>query len=150
MLIKNFYRILTFNILTFLVYTTSLQAGTTGKLVGTVTDKATGDALPGVNVMLEGTTQGTASDIDGHYTILNVRPGTHNIIFKSIGYADYKVEGVVVNVDKTIKIDAELSFSSIEISEVVVKAERPPIEKDRTYSSSVVNSNLSKHFQLQK
>ncbi|MCK5456906.1 MAG: TonB-dependent receptor, partial [Melioribacteraceae bacterium] len=96
--------------------------------------------LPGVNIMIEGTTQGTASDIDGHYTILNVRPGTHNILFKSIGYADYKVEGVVVNVDKTIKIDAELSFSSIEISEVVVKAERPPIEKDRTYSSSVVNS----------
>ncbi len=140
MRIKNFYRIITTNILLFFVFSTSLQAGTTGKLIGTVVDKATGDPLPGVNIMIEGTTQGTASDIDGQYTLLNVRPGTHNIIFKSIGYADYKVEGVVVNVDKTIKVDAELSFSSIEISEVVVKAERPPIEKDRTYSSSVVNA----------
>ena len=144
MRIKNFYRILTISIITFLITSTTLQAGTTGKIVGTIVDKITGEPLPGVNVMLEGTTQGTASDIDGHYTMLNVRPGTYNIIFKSIGYADYKVEGLIVNVDKTTKIDAEMSFSSIEISEVVVKAEKPPIEKDRTYSSSVVNADAIK------
>ncbi|VAX18342.1 hypothetical protein MNBD_IGNAVI01-1591 [hydrothermal vent metagenome] len=141
MRIKNFYRFITVSFIIFFVFSTTVQAGTTGKIVGRVFDKATGDPLPGVNIMIEGTTQGTASDIDGYYTILNVRPGTYNIIFKSIGFADYKVEGVVVNVDKTTNIDAELSSSSIEISEVVVKAERPPIQKDRTYSSSVVSSD---------
>jgi len=138
--IKNFYRIITVSFISFLIFSITLQAGTTGKIVGHVYDKETGDPLPGVNIMIKGTTQGTASDIDGYYTILNVRPGTYTIVFKSIGYADYVVEGVVVNVDKTTKIDAELSSSSIEISEVVVKAERPPIQKDRTYSTSVVNS----------
>ncbi|MBK7979387.1 MAG: TonB-dependent receptor [Ignavibacteriae bacterium] len=138
--IKNFYRTTITKILFLLLLTSPLYAGTTGKIVGTIIDKATGEPLPSVNVMIEGTTQGTASDLNGHYTILNVSPGTHNVIFKNIGYADYRVEGVMVNVDKTTKVDAQLSISSIEITEVVVQAEKPPIEKDRTYSSAVVNS----------
>ncbi|MFZ1291026.1 MAG: TonB-dependent receptor [Melioribacteraceae bacterium] len=139
--IRNSFSVIVFNILTFIILNLYLQAGTTGKIVGVIIDKTTGEPLPSVNVMIEGTTQGSASDLNGHFSILNVSPGTHTVIFKTIGYADYRVEGVVVNVDKTTKVDAEMSISTIEISEVVVKAEKPPIEKDRTYSSAVVNSD---------
>ncbi|MBK7106954.1 MAG: TonB-dependent receptor [Ignavibacteriae bacterium] len=139
--IKNSFSVFVFIVITFIIFNPNLQAGTTGKIVGVIIDKTTGEPLPSVNVMIEGTTQGTASDLNGHFTILNVSPGTHTIVFKTIGYADYRVEGVVVNVDKTTKVDAQLSISTIEISEVVVKAEKPPIEKDRTYSSAVVNSD---------
>ena len=45
--------------------------GVTGKVVGTIKDKETGEALPGVNVILVGTFQGAASDIDGYYFINN-------------------------------------------------------------------------------
>ena len=41
-----------------------------GKIAGRVVDAATGDPLPGVNVVLDGTTQGTATDMDGEYVII--------------------------------------------------------------------------------
>ena len=43
----------------------SLQAGTTGKLVGRVTDASSGEGLAGVNVIIENTTMGAATDLDG-------------------------------------------------------------------------------------
>ncbi len=43
-----------------------------GKIVGVVKDKSTGEPLPGVNVSIEGTTYGAATDVDGFYVILNV------------------------------------------------------------------------------
>ena len=54
-----------------------LIAGTTGKISGRVVDFDTGDPLPGVNIQLEGTTLGAASDLYGYYTILNIPPGSH-------------------------------------------------------------------------
>lgn len=66
----------------FLIITTMLLlvpflvfAGTTGKLSGVVTDQSSGDPLIGVNVIIEGTTMGASTDIDGYYVILNVPAG---------------------------------------------------------------------------
>ncbi|WP_243663569.1 carboxypeptidase-like regulatory domain-containing protein [Rhodothermus marinus] len=57
-----------------------------GRIAGVVTDAATGDPLPGVNVTIEGTTLGAASDIDGQYYILNVPPGRYTVRASMIGY----------------------------------------------------------------
>lgn len=116
------------------------NAGTTGKVSGYVYDKSTGEPLIGSNVLIEGTTIGAATDKDGYYNLINVRPGKYTLIFRFMGYTPLKIENVEVSVDRTTKIDAELSTESIGIEEVVIKAERPPIQKDRTYSASVVNS----------
>ena len=43
------------------------MAATTGKLTGRVTDASTGEPLPGVNVVIEGTQRGGTSDADGYY-----------------------------------------------------------------------------------
>ena len=56
-------------VLLMLVSPLAVLAQSTGKLAGVVTDAETGEPLPGVNVVLEGTTLGTATDIDG-----DVRP----------------------------------------------------------------------------
>ena len=45
----------------------------TGKIAGQVTDASTGASLPGVNVVIEGTTRGAATDRSGFYVIVNVR-----------------------------------------------------------------------------
>ncbi len=50
-----------------------------GKIAGTVRDASTGEALPGVNVVIDGTTQGAVTDLNGFYNILNVRPGTYAV-----------------------------------------------------------------------
>ena len=53
-------------------------AGVTGKIAGLVKDKDTGEALPGANVIIEGTNRGAAADADGNYIMINVPPGTYN------------------------------------------------------------------------
>ncbi|MBN1117572.1 MAG: TonB-dependent receptor [Bacteroidales bacterium] len=52
---------------------------------GKVTDGNTGEPLPGVNVVVAGTTNGTITDIDGAYTIQNV-PADASISFSFVGY----------------------------------------------------------------
>ena len=49
------------------MFSQSVFSGTTGKISGFVKDAETGDPLPGVNVYLEETTFGAASDLDGYY-----------------------------------------------------------------------------------
>ena len=51
-----------------------LSAAPLGKLAGTIKDAETGEALPGVNVLIVGTTMGATTDLDGRYFILNVPP----------------------------------------------------------------------------
>ena len=47
-------------------------AGNTGKIMGKVVDKTTGEPLAGVNIIIENTTQGAASDLDGTYFIIGI------------------------------------------------------------------------------
>lgn len=105
-----------------------------GKIAGTVTDAGTGDPLIGVNVVIQGTTQGTTTDVDGNYIILNVRPGTYSLEFSYIGFSRRVVQDVRVTSDHTTRIDVEMSEEVIEGEEIVVQAERPLIEKDLTAS----------------
>lgn len=60
------------------------------KIVGTVTDAATNEPLPGVNVTIEGTTLGVITDFDGKFT-LNVPTANAVIVFSFVGYVSEKV-----------------------------------------------------------
>jgi len=51
---------------------------------GTVTDAATGSAMPGVNVLVKGTTLGAITGVDGKYTIANVDRNA-TLVFSFIG-----------------------------------------------------------------
>ena len=55
------------------------------ELKGIVVDSHTKEPLPGVTVMIEGTTQGTATDVNGQFTF-PLGPAEYNIIFSYIGY----------------------------------------------------------------
>ena len=56
-----------------------------GSIYGTVTDQD-GNALPGANVAVEGTSSGAAADGSGGYTISGVAPGTYTLSASYIGY----------------------------------------------------------------
>ncbi len=112
-----------------------------GKVTGTVTDAATGEPLPGVNVFIEGTTQGTATNFDGDYTIIGLRPDTYDVIFSFVGYRNTRVEGVRVSIDVTTRVDAELQEDIIEGEEVIVTAERALVQKDLTATTAFVSSD---------
>ncbi len=119
-----------------------LLAGTSGKIAGKVTDKATGEGIPGVNVVITGTTLGAATNLDGEYTILNVPPGTYQLKFSAIGYSPVTVNDVRVNIDLTARINAQLGESVVAMEEeVVITATRPLVRKDLTASTAVVGKD---------
>jgi len=111
-----------------------------GKIAGTVVDAATGTPLPGVNVIVEGTTQGASTNAEGEYVILRLTPGTYTVRAQFIGFATQVVENVQVELDQTTRIDFEMREEVYEGEEVVVVAERDIVEMDRTTTTSVVNA----------
>ncbi len=116
-------------------------AGTTGKLVGRVTSKVTGEPLIGANVILEGIGMGTATDIEGRYVILQIPPKKYDIRYTMIGYQDVIMRDVRVFVDLTTTIDAELNEGVIGMEAVDVTAERPMVQVDVTYSQASISSD---------
>ena len=123
-----------------LLLTYTAAAGETGKIAGRVVDSATGDPLPGVNVVLAGTTQGAVTDADGYYVIIKVNPGMYSVQASIIGYARVTVQEVRVQVDRTTEVNIEMTEETIEAGEVIVIAEREVIQVDRTTTTSYVDS----------
>lgn len=123
-----------------LIFPTVMFSGTTGKLAGTVTDKATGEPVPGVNVIVEGTTLGAATNSKGEFFIINVDAGVYSVRVSMIGYANITKKNVRVLPDFTTKLDYQLAEEAMEGEEVVVIAERPLIQKDQTGSVQVTTS----------
>ena len=78
-----------------------LNAQTWGEIVGKVTDAKTGENLMGANVMLKGTSYGTATDRWGNYRISHIPFGTYTLIATYIGYEKYTAE-ITVSVKKRI------------------------------------------------
>jgi hypothetical protein len=63
-----------------------------GKISGRITDAATDEPLPFVNIIVMGTMSGAASDIDGYYSILNIKPGTYEVKASAIGYQSKTIQ----------------------------------------------------------
>ena len=119
----------------------SIFAGTTGKIAGKVIDKNTGESLPFVNITIEGTNFGAATDIDGNYVILNIQPGKYNIKAQYIGYQAVVVENISVSIDLTTNVDFELSESTVELEEIIVQGNQDFIKKDVTSSQSLISAD---------
>lgn len=103
-----------------------------GKLRGTIVDKATGESLIGANVIIEGTNLGASTDLNGEYIILNVPPGVYTMKTSYIGFAPVTVSNVRVSSNLTTTQDVELSSMAIQVGEVVVIADRPLIQRNTT------------------
>ncbi|WP_191858168.1 TonB-dependent receptor [Hanstruepera ponticola] len=103
-----------------LVLTTSFVMGQVN-ISGTVSD-TNGETLPGVNVIISGTTQGAVSDIDGNFVIENVEDGTYIIQASFLGYAsvdsNVEVTGSDVTLDIVMNEDTE-SLDEVIITGVV-------------------------------
>lgn len=98
------------------------SAAANGRITGMVTDAATGESLPGANLVIEGTSQGTATDADGRYLIAPVAPGTYMLVVTYIGY-QRKLVPVTVGDGESVTLNIELAFEAIEGTEVVITAQ---------------------------
>ncbi len=116
----------------------SLQAGTTGKIVGVVSDAESGEPLAGAQVRIEGTGTGTLTDNEGHFFMLDIYPGTYSVTASLIGHQQVTMSDVEVIVDGTSRVDFQLGTRVLEMPTVTVTAERPLLRKDVTSSIKVV------------
>jgi len=119
-------------------------AQSSGKIVGVVKDKKTGEPLAGVNIVLQNTMLGATTDVDGYYVILNVPVGTYNIEASYVGYRKVVVNNIRVSAGITTEQNFELEPTTLELGEVItVNAERPLVDKNVTQSvSKVTNEQL--------
>lgn len=108
-----------------------------------------GDKLPGVSVVIKGTTKGTTTDKDGNYSI-DARKG-QSLIFSFVGY---ELQEVAINDQKTIDISLKEATETLE--EVVVTAEnrsvsaqRVPITMDLVSGKTIQKQGISDLLQLQ-
>ncbi|MCB0518257.1 MAG: carboxypeptidase-like regulatory domain-containing protein [Lewinellaceae bacterium] len=131
---------ITFSFLFFLVKTAFLFA----QVKGIVTDTS-GEPLPFASVYVQGTTNGTTTNLKGEY-FLDLEKGGYQLVFQYIGY---KQKIVSINIEGTnTKLDVKLEPESIELSTVEIKANaedpaypiiRKAIEK-REYYKNLVES----------
>ena len=107
----------------FLTIHSNVSAQNSGSIYGKIVDSATGEDLIGANILLEGTTIGAASDIEGNFIISNIPSGSYSLIASMIGYSKLTVTNLQVNSGENNKIDLALVPEAVETEEVVITAE---------------------------
>ena len=107
------HRLITFLLLlTFGFYSNaSVHFDDIGTISGKVVDAKTGEGLSWANVIIEGTTIGVNTDLDGNYE-LKIEPGNYNVIASYLGYAE-SVKPITVTKDEISKLNFELSYGNI-------------------------------------
>lgn len=119
----------------------SAASAQTGKVSGRVTDADLGEGVIGASVLVVGTDRGASTDIDGYYSVIGVRPGTYAVRVSAIGYGTVVTENVRVQINRTTDLDAELASETTQTEEVIVRAERPIVQRDLTSSSASISSD---------
>ncbi|RME01219.1 MAG: TonB-dependent receptor, partial [Calditrichaeota bacterium] len=94
-----------------------------GKITGKVKDASTGEVLPGANVLIVGTSLGSAADATGSYVISNVPPGSYKVKASFIGYEEV-TQTVNVSASEVTTVDFELQPQALVMEGVYVTANR--------------------------
>ena len=91
------------------------------KVYGSITNALNNEPIPFANIIIEGTTIGTTSDIDGNYVILDVNAGAYNFKCSYIGFNTDIQSEIKVSSNKNLRLDFFLSENSEILGEVKVK-----------------------------
>lgn len=130
MFMEKLYKSLSVLVLLLVLSSATVMAQRT--VTGTILDEF-GDGLPGVTVLVKGTTTGTATDIDGKYS-LNVPSNDAVLVFSFIGYKT--VEQVVGN--RSV-IDLTMAPDERQLTELVITGYTIDSRRETTGSISTVN-----------
>ena len=143
---KNLLKTLIVTLITlFSVEVAFSQGVTTASIQGSVVD-ATGEALPGANVVAthepSGTRYGAVSNLDGRFVLPNMRVGgPYTVRITFVGFEDRTFDGIVLGLGQNYTINAELS-DGLELDVVEVTASQDGImNADRTGASLNLNND---------
>jgi outer membrane receptor protein involved in Fe transport len=118
----------------------SLLSGN-GSLSGIVTSKSNGETMPGVNVLILGTTIGASTDLDGRYLINYIPEGTYTLVASFISYNPDTIQNIKIEKGKTKILDIEMDEVSFTLEGVTVVA-RKQTNTEISMISTIKQSSL--------
>ena len=95
------------------------SAAQVGSLSGVVTDAASQEPIPGATIFLTEIARGTATDLDGEYTLENIPAGTHTLRVTSVGYTTY-TSTIQIAEDQELVYNISLSIDIYELDDIVI------------------------------
>ncbi|WP_289055131.1 SusC/RagA family TonB-linked outer membrane protein [Carboxylicivirga marina] len=114
----------------------------TTTITGAVTDSETGEAMPGVSVVVRGTTIGTVTNVDGNYS-LSVPNDATNLLYSFVGM---KTQDILIDGRSTINV--VLESDAIGVDEVIVVAYGTSTKGSFTGSAAVVDAEVIEKRQV--
>jgi hypothetical protein len=115
-----------------------------GGLVGNVTDQS-GLALPGVTVTITETStninSSTTTNESGYYNFPSLKDGTYKVVAELGGFKKIVRNGIIVDVNTTIRVDLKMEVGAIEEA-VTVKGESPVLQTDRSDTGRLIESKM--------
>lgn len=94
-----------------------------GYIRGTVFDESIGESLPGVQILVVGTTTGTLTDLDGKFNI-SVAPGTYSLSLSYISYETLTIQDIEVDPDEVSLLEnIYMKEVAVELGEVTITAQ---------------------------
>lgn len=115
-----------------------------GTIFGNITDKATGENIGFLTVMVKGTTIGTSSDANGKFALKNIPPREMTIVVSGVGFRSAE-QRVDLKGGKTVSLSFEVEEDAVMLDNVVVSANRN--ETKRKEASNIVNVITPKLFE---
>lgn len=112
-----------------------------GSIAGKITDEKTGEAIIGGTILVQGTSVGTSTDIEGNFLISSIPAGTYTLQITYVGYQNTTIPNVVVENGKRITIDAKISDATSQLEEVVITGTRS-VDNDFSIVREIRESKL--------
>ncbi|MBL7891790.1 MAG: carboxypeptidase-like regulatory domain-containing protein [Bacteroidia bacterium] len=109
-----------------------------GSIKGQLIDSKTAETLPGAIVAIEGTGIATITDMEGRFTLLNIKPGIYKLNLSFVSYTKKCLTGVSINPGKVTTINASLDPASENLSEVIITAS---LNRENTNTLLVMQKN---------
>ncbi len=126
-----------------LLFTMSVIVGQAVQISGTVTSSVDGMAIPGVSVVVMGTTAGTLTGTDGKYSLVFPKNSQY-LVFSFVGFKSQEIK-----IEGNAKIDVSLQEDLFKIDEVVVVAYGTQQKRDVTGSVSSVKGDAIRSIPVQ-
>ena len=115
------------------------------KVYGSISNTLNNEPIPFANIIIEGTTIGATSDIDGNYEILNLNAGAYNFKCSYIGFNTDIQSEIMVSSNKNLRLNFFLSENSEILGEVKVIGNTFNKSKSSPVSLRTINaSEISK------
>ena len=130
--------------ISFIVFSNTVSSQNV-KVYGSISNTLNNEPIPFANIIIEGTTIGATSDIDGNYVILDVNAGAYNFKCSYIGFNTDIQSEIKVSSNKSLRLDFFLSENSELLGEVKVKGNTFNKTKASPVSLRTINaSEISK------